>query len=215
MRKSLIIVPHPDDEVLAFGGYISAELSKGNQVRIIYATCGNPETQFIRRAELQEACESLGVSDFDVWFMGCDGQLNKFENRVLVGLIDRELDSYKPEGFLYCRRSRHVDHNYLWDCCHAALRIRSGWSPSFVAEGEYPYSLTEGQEETGSMLLPLTKEALDRKVRALSKHKSQFKEGLTPVSEYGVTTLARARGLEAGCEFAEKYTIIKLVKKYE
>lgn len=87
LDSSLIIAPHPDDEVFGCGGWISRLAGSGNKVEILFLTngsashqgcCGEPvEHVGVRREGLaKEAAGILGVSEDSLNFLaGKDGIL--------------------------------------------------------------------------------------------------------------------------------------------
>lgn len=64
--SNLLIVAHPDDETIFFGGTLLAMKSRG--WRVIVVTDGNADGQGLnRRHQLAEACRELGVREFEQW----------------------------------------------------------------------------------------------------------------------------------------------------
>jgi len=88
--RILVLVPHPDDEVLGAGGVLREAVSRGLPVRVVFLTHGDSnEWSFlafrkrpvvmpravlamgeIRQREAQAAAEALGVPDSDLTFLG-------------------------------------------------------------------------------------------------------------------------------------------------
>ena len=59
--KRLIIVPHPDDEVLAFGGSISKWINNGDKIWVDIAAMKAHKGQDVQFKEFFKVCEFLGV----------------------------------------------------------------------------------------------------------------------------------------------------------
>ena len=84
-RRSLVVAPHPDDEVLGCGGTIIRIRRLGVPVAIVFLTDGEAshagrvppsELASIRRREATEAAEVLGVPAEQLTFLGFpDGAL--------------------------------------------------------------------------------------------------------------------------------------------
>jgi LmbE family N-acetylglucosaminyl deacetylase len=87
-RNTIVVSPHPDDETLATGGFISAQRSKGIDIKVIAVTDGenaysdNCGLGRRRRQEQEKALQTLGVSGTNI---------------VRLELPDRDVSSYTNE----------------------------------------------------------------------------------------------------------------------
>ena len=116
--RVLVLAPHPDDESLACGGSLILHAENRDPVKIVFLTDGSQAdvarerspTEYIalRRKEATEACEILGISDFDFW---------DIPDRTLISspdALDRLCDllrTYSP-GLIYAPSplEYHPDH---------------------------------------------------------------------------------------------------------
>lgn len=72
-EKIMVIVPHPDDELLLAAGVMALARNNGAEVKIVLATNGNSRGigyGMFRLRESLKAAETLGLSPQDVIFMG-------------------------------------------------------------------------------------------------------------------------------------------------
>ena len=74
VSKGLVVVAHPDDEVLGAGGTILRVSEAGGQVTVLVVSEGtsaqypdDPNASRKRHEQLQEACEKLGVHSVEHW----------------------------------------------------------------------------------------------------------------------------------------------------
>lgn len=70
---SLIVAPHPDDEILAFAGTIQQTLAEGNIVKVVFLTNGDyygEKYTSVRIAESISALSLLGVGSSDITVLG-------------------------------------------------------------------------------------------------------------------------------------------------
>lgn len=217
MRKTLVIVPHPDDDVLSFGGYIITELSKGNKVRVIVMTCGGPNSKATfeqRQEEFISVMRFLGVTDYLIARPNFDGLLDTVPTSELTGFIDEQIAQYKPDNLLTCYPSTHGDHIALHKAFMAAIRLKDGYMPSLIAFGEYPFILPSlGEPEGGKMYLPMTDKVFTKKCEAFKLYKSQQKKSPSPLGVDGIRILSETRGLSCGFKYAEMYYIHSLRKR--
>lgn len=216
MKKTLILAPHPDDDVLSFGGYIIDELAKGNAIRLIVfavgGPCSNVDTQ-TRIDELTNVMEFLGVTDFKIYSEDTDGVLGKeIPIHNIVGFIDKEMNDYKPDCIMSCYPSTHQDHLTVHEAFSASMRLRDGFMPNCVALGEYPFILPALELPNGGKWYhPLSEETFKKKCKAFELYKSQLRPSPSPLGLDGVEVLARTRGLECGHKYAELFYLQKIV----
>ena len=112
-EKVLIYSPHPDDETLGAGGFISEAEKSGALVRIILVTDGDKHHKEAERyKEFQEATGKLGVSaDNLVYLNYADGNLSKTDQSVVKASLKKELDEFSPDVVVYTSpKDTHPDH---------------------------------------------------------------------------------------------------------
>lgn len=106
-RTLLVVHAHPDDEVFSTGGLLAKHAAAGDRTAVVYCTNGeageildeslDPEEARsrlgeIRRQEVQEACDLLGVSD--IRFLGYrdSGMRDTEENKHPDAFMNAPLD---------------------------------------------------------------------------------------------------------------------------
>lgn len=185
-RHVLVVLPHPDDETLAFGGIIALYTRAGVPVTYLCGTLGEAGRNMgrpvfatreslpgIRERELRAACDVLGVRDLRL--LGLRDKTLEFEDPDrLAGIVSAALNELRPSRVLtyYPGHGVHPDHEAM---SAAVVRAVSGLPPeerpviACVAFGrpEDLATLGEAHEEYDvSSVLDVTMEA----VRA---HRSQ------------------------------------------
>jgi LmbE family N-acetylglucosaminyl deacetylase len=144
----LLIIAHPDDEILCGAGTLALCAERGRPVTLVCATRGelgpiaDPQLATrenlgaVRELELRASCEALGIHELH-WLglpdAGVDWAAPMQETvRALVSLIRRQrprvLISFGPDG-LY----GHSDHVAVSELTIEARRLAA--DPSFAAEG--------------------------------------------------------------------------------
>jgi LmbE family N-acetylglucosaminyl deacetylase len=141
---TLIVSPHPDDEVLGCGGLIARRIQAGGRVCVLYVTDGSashpghpalpPAALAARRlGEALAALRALGADPGEAVFLDeRDGTLDRLDpaaERTLVGRIAELLGRLRPaEVFLPCRADGSSEHEAVFRQVQAALRA-TGLAP--------------------------------------------------------------------------------------
>ncbi len=115
----LVLVPHPDDEVIGCGAMLAWHASRGHRVVVVHATDGaggDPEGKFpdiaaLRRAESAKALEILGVHEWrELGYP--DGALDRAED--LEEILGDLLQKFAPRTlYTLSPLDNHKDHRVL------------------------------------------------------------------------------------------------------
>ena len=214
-KKILVIAPHADDEILGCGGYLLHEINNGAVVYIMIATVGNDtasQDMLVRLDELRQVSVMLGINRYTVGFMNEDATLESVPIKNIVGWNDSAIDEMRPDEVLVNYSSHHQDHKHLYNAAMASLRLKDGFMPKFVALYEYPFVNGILTSIDGGRWYHDISDVISDKVELFKLYKSQNKPSPSPLNEDGIKALARIRGLESGCEYAELFYIQKLIR---
>ena len=95
MKKSLIIAPHGDDEVLGLGGYITSKIEEGDHVFVVYAAVGSSDTDLRRNEEIDSVVKFIGIQRTRILFQGYDGRLDQLSDIELISKLILQRDPAK------------------------------------------------------------------------------------------------------------------------
>jgi LmbE family N-acetylglucosaminyl deacetylase len=228
---TLVIAPHPDDEVFGCGGLIHRLKAKNNKVYVLYMTVGTTidfspkgkSTAQERQACITEVSSLLNLDGYAIAFPGDQYhlKLDSLPQKDLIHAIEKgsdiSLEGIRPDLVLAPANSDYnQDHRAVNLACITALRPASPKYKSFqpyVLTYELPYhqwNVAENLSAPG-LYVKLGTEDLNAKVAALEMYKSQLKAPESPLSVHGVLTLAAYRGLQCGVEAAEAFQINRIV----
>lgn len=194
-RRSLVLAPHPDDEVLGCGAFILRKRAAGTAVRIVFASDGrhsHPAEQIApdelarrREAEAAEACSRLGVAREDLDFLRLEDGTLRGDLKSLCDRLAPILKSFAPEELLVpFRRDGHRDHEALWEAAMTLRRDGTLRAPIL----EYPVWFWQSAwwrpwmrgrlspEGPLRVVRVRTEGFLDRKREALAAHRSQMEK---------------------------------------
>ncbi len=113
--KLLLVIPHPDDEVLGSGGLLQRFTAIGADVRILLVTSGNKwGKQALRRAEVKRAVAVCGVPAKKIIFSELNDGLLHREQFHIKKQLQAVLQQFKPTMVVTSDPADlHRDHSVL------------------------------------------------------------------------------------------------------
>lgn len=219
-QRILIIAPHADDEILGCGGLIEKACRFKNQVKVVIGAIGDIRfehnikeivTARTRENELKNALSLLGCTEYDILYRSHESFLDTIPMNEIVTKLDTIMNGFQPTMVFIPYPSFHQDHQVLFRACMSALRPAPNKSYQLIAMFEYPLMVWQYPKinESGELYLDISK-SIDMKIHALNKHTSQIREASHLISPESVKKWAEKRGMETGCNYAEKYYILKM-----
>lgn len=196
----LVLSPHADDEVLGCFSFLSRDCH--------VAYFGIEDRPEVSRAErLEEVKRSARKSGFR--WEAQQFTVNAYQVHELIPAIEGLVARLRPDTVLLPQPSYNQDHRAVHDAALVALRPHDrNWFVRNVLVFEQPDSLLwpHGGERVPNYFRPI---AIDDKLHSYSLYASQVRGHRSPEL---LTALARWRGAQAGCEFAEGYTVARMVE---
>jgi N-acetylglucosaminylphosphatidylinositol deacetylase len=103
--KFLLVIAHPDDEVLFFSPFIIACKNHNNPIAILCISDGNYYGQGPkRRKEIIESAVALGLEPSDVTVLQdlnlLDGHQNYWSPQLLSYYINEKIEQFKPTSII-------------------------------------------------------------------------------------------------------------------
>ena len=189
--KVLVVSPHPDDESIGCGGFLS---SFRGHCDVLLATDGyseelnNAEQSAVRLEEFRMATDYLGVEN--IIFMHIP------EQRIKASFPDFMKIDYSRYKYILVpnRYEDHIDHNQLFRVIRKAVKKERAKSELL----EYEVWTTIRKP---NIKLDISS-VIEEKKNAISMHKSQIKD-LDYVEM--ITGLNAYRGKGHGCDYAEVF----------
>lgn len=203
--STLIIAPHPDDEVLGCGGLIALKRDLGMAVNVIFITDGgashgwhsrykSDEIVAIRQQEALNALSILGVNESSVHFLNRqDGKLKYVSDTYRQEIIEQLtalIRSINPtEVYVTHYKDRNADHEATCEMTKAAIAA----SELNLELFQYPISLfwktlllrdVKLSELKGAYRLSISA-VLKKKQQAIEAYPSQY----LPIDEKSGTAL--------------------------
>ena len=225
MKKILVVVAHPDDEVLGCGGTIARLASEGNYVYTMIlgegVTSRDSKRDRTKReneiAELRKQAENankiLGVKK--VYTYGF--QDNRFDTVSLLDIIktiEKIKENIKPDiVFTHYYGDLNIDHQITFKAVMTAFRPIKGESVKEIYSFEIPSS-TEWNVLSSTYFTPdyfvNINKSLEIKINALKEYKTELRDFPHPRSLKAIELNAKHWGVKMGFEAAEAFKTIRI-----
>ena len=182
---TLVVVPHPDDEVLLAGGLIATQRERGVDVHVIGVTDGEAGLPLrvpardlgqVRRREQAEALCTLGVSRLSITRLGLpDGAVSKHESEL--GERIRAMAADFPLVVAPWTNDHHADHEA---CGRAAVRALAGTGATLIFGLFWTWHEVDPRlvEQCPLVGMKVPRHVRQQRVHAIAAHRSQMSDEL-------------------------------------
>jgi len=214
--KTMVIAPHPDDEILGVGGTMLRRKQESHDVIWLIVTAMKPEDGWQaeaiakRRVEIEKVARLVGVDD--VIELGLpSARLDAVKIGDLVSSISAAVDKVRPhEVFVPHIGDVHTDHYAV----HRAAISSTKWFRHGSVRSVLAYeTLSETDFGVGEPFVPNVfvdiGPYLEKKLQALEIYSSELTDFPFPRSFEAVRSLARVRGAAAGFAAAESFMLLR------
>jgi len=204
IRRILVLAPHTDDGEFGCGGSISKFIREGKDVYYVaFSTAEesvpDPWPKDILKTEVREATNRLGISQDHLIIYNYEvRKLNFVRQDILEELIKIRNDIKPDLIFLPSSNDLHQDHLTV-----SQEGIRA-FKQSTMLGYEIPWNNITFHAET---FISISTEDIDRKIDALDAYDSQ--KGKHYATADFIRSLARARGVQIGTQYAEAFDLIR------
>ena len=213
----LIVVAHPDDEVLGAGATIHKLIAEGNSVAVaimVSQVAARKNLSSTLSSDEEEALSVIGVhktyrADFP------NIKMNTTPHLELVQFIESCIEDWNAEAIITHHPSdTNNDHVQTSYAVQAACRLfqRREYFPALkeLLYMEVPSSTewsfdTSSNRFTPNYFVEIGKEGVETKLKALSAYKGVMRPYPHPRSNEAIEGLAAYRGVQAGCYYAEAF----------
>lgn len=213
----LVVVAHPDDEVLGAGATIQKLINHGNHVAVAImanhaAARANISDTLV--ADQNRAMGILGVTQvYAADFPNI--KMNTVPHLDLVQFVEKCIEDFQAEVIITHHPSdTNIDHIETSRAVQAASRLfqRKEGIPA-LRELLYMEVLSSTEwsfDSSSNRFMPncyveVEKEGVEVKLKALSAYKGVMRPYPHPRSNEAIEGLAAYRGAQAGCNYAEAY----------
>ena len=218
--KTLIVAPHPDDELLGCGGTLLRRVEEGGTVAWLLMTAMTKEAGWSvtkieqRSAEIDKVREGLHIAQHHFYALGFPtAELDQIAMSLLVKRISGVFSDFQPdEVLLPYPGDAHSDHRMTFDAASACTKWFRYPSVKRVLAYETPSETDFGIDPCKSEFKPNffvdISEQLDQKIELMNTYESEIGEFPFPRSERVLRAMGHLRGSQAGYEAAEAFSLL-------
>jgi LmbE family N-acetylglucosaminyl deacetylase len=219
--KTLVVSPHPDDELLGCGGTLLRRVAEGGTVAWLLMTAITEEAGWTaeriqqRAAEIDRVREGLQVAPRHLYAL-CfpTAELDRIPMSVLVKRISEVFSDFQPdEVLLPYPGDVHSDHRITFEAASACTKWFRYPSVKRVLAYETPSETDFGIDPRDSGFKPNLfvniGGQLERKIELMQIYASEMGDFPFPRSEKALRALAQLRGSQAGFEAGEAFMLLR------
>ena len=206
IKNVLILAPHTDDGELGCGGTITRLIEEGVQVYYVaFSTAeqslpnGLPDDTL--KIEVKHATKVLGIKSEHLIIHNYEvRKLNYVRQEILESLVELKKKISFDLVFLPSLNDIHQDHKTV-----AEEGLRAFKNTTILGYELIWNNLTFNT----TSFVKLNENHIKQKALALKEYKSQ--NGRNYMSDEFIFSLAKTRGVQIGCEFAEAFEVLRLI----
>ena len=215
--KYLVVVAHPDDEVLGAGATIHKLVSEGHKVAVAIMVSQAEARKDLSSSLSSDEHEALSIIGVEkIYHASCPNiEMNVVPHLKLVQFIEYCIEDWGAEAIITHHPSDtnndHVQTSYAVQAASRLFQRRE----NFPILKELLYmevlSSSEWSLDTSSnrfqpnYFVEIGKIGIELKLKALSAYKGVMRDYPHPRSNEALEGLAAYRGAQAGCNYAEAF----------
>jgi LmbE family N-acetylglucosaminyl deacetylase len=217
-KKLVVIAPHPDDETLGCGGTIARFAASGTEVSVLVVAGHLPplydEAAFeTTHREALAAFKIMGVAQ-SAFLRIPATMVRDVPVAELNGKINGFIREIGPDMVLLPFPDRHIDHRIIFDACIVACRPVRAAAPQTVLAyetlSETHWNVPGVEPVFAPEFFVDTTDYMATKNAALACYASQINHAPSRSAE-ACTALAKFRGSQNGCGYAEAFKVVRIV----
>lgn len=231
-KNLLVIIAHPDDEVLGCGATVRLRVNNGWRARLVVMTGGvtgrlagdavEDPAVHCERAELvgqmQRAAEVIGFEETSMLDFP-DNRMDTVSRMDLTHALIPHVQNFQPDLIItHHRGDYNWDHMITFDAVMMAARPNPpDHFPAEIWACEVPSSTERAWQDGGRAFHPNlyidVARTIDHKKLAMTYYANEYRTYPHPRSIEALEYLARRRGGEVGLAYAEAFQVIRRVER--
>ena len=225
-RSIMVVVAHPDDEVLGCGGTIAIHALRGDEVYCLILgegitsrgedTAHMAEEKKALRNDASQSADILGIKEL-VFKDFPDQKLDTIPQLTIVKAIEEVKERIGPEIiYTHHQGDLNLDHQITLRAVLTACRPMKDEKVKEIYSFEVPSSTEWNAPDIETYFIPDVfvdvAETFKRKVAALKAYQSELREYPHPRSPEALEIIARRWGSNVGRELVEAFRLVRWLK---
>lgn len=216
----LVVVAHPDDEILGAGATIHKLITEGHKVAVaimVSQAAARQDLSSTLSIDEQEALSIVGVKTvYHANFPNI--KMNTVSHLELVQFVESCIEDWKAEAIITHHPSDtnndHVQTSYAVQAAsHLFQRRENIPALKELIYMEVPSSTEWSFDSSSNRFIPnyfveIGSDGVDLKLKALAAYKGVMRNYPHPRSNEALKGLASYRGAQAGCSYAEAFECV-------
>lgn len=228
-KKILVVVAHPDDELLGLGATMHKLICEYNcQIRTVILGEGitsrsderDPERwkeemkkhrKNIEQARIAIGYESVGIYDFP------DNRFDTVALLDIIKVIEKEKDKFNPEIiFTHHGGDLNIDHQRTFEAVITSTRPMDDEKVNTIITFETPsgtewIASSEPRRFIPNLFIEVSEKDLDAKIKGMESYEFEKRKYPHPRSPESLKILAQQRGITVGKIYAEAFNLLRVV----
>ncbi len=228
-KRILVVVAHPDDEILGCGATINRLITEHDCIiRAVILGEGITsrseqrdrdhwkEELILHKQNIASASAIIGYEHIDTH----DFPDNRFDTVALldvIKVIEKEKENFKPDIiFTHHGGDLNIDHQRTFESVITACRPMEDEVVKMIATFETPsgtewQSISDPRIFRPNLFMSVSEKQLNRKIQAMECYNFEKRTYPHPRSPEALRILAQQRGLSVGVEYSEAFCIVRLM----
>ena len=218
--KTLVVAPHPDDELLGCGGTLLRRMFEGGTVAWLLMTAITEEGGWSRErieqraGEIEKVRDGLGIAPQHLYRLGFPtAQLDQQPMDTLVSRVSEVFRDFEPDKVLLPHPGdAHSDHRVTFDVVSACTKWFRYPSVRRVLTYETLSETDAGLDPVRGFYPTVFVDIggyLEHKIELMRVYESEMGDFPFPRSEWALRALAENRGAQCGFAAAEAFRLMR------
>jgi len=224
-KKILIVVAHPDDEVLGCFGTVARLIKEGYEAYTLILGEGKTSRDEQRvvedkkdeiavlNTEIQNANDAIGIKKVFIESFP-DNRFDSVDLLDIIKVISRVKEEVKPDIiFTHYEHDLNIDHQIAYKAVITATRpmgneyVKEIYSFEILSSTEWNYPLSFSPDTFFDI-----SDTLDLKIDSMKEYKSELCDYPHPRSLEGIELNAKYQGMRVGKKYVEAFKTIRCIK---